>query len=192
MDRTSFEHVYLYAHAIGDLGFWRATAAMLSAPPPEVTPEQRAENAAIFKDMLNPDPATFNWDAYEGIPGFDAEADAAVEAENAARVYHGPTYDQAMEEVGVTYDDDGNEPPEVGPYLDLVHAARELMQEHITACWEQFGPAVEALVSQLPGDLAPITSPLTLETFLPWLERHEAHDNAVETLVAEVRALKPM
>jgi hypothetical protein len=187
MNRTSFEFLYLHANAIADLGFLRAMAAAASAPPPELPPEQFAANAAEADRLMNPDAATFDWSAFEGVPGFDDTAGSTGDADTAVPADRGPTFDQALDQVGSTIEGDG--PPELVPYLAQVHDARELLQARITACWEQAGPAFDALLLDLPPELAPITGPLTADTFLPWLERHEARDDGVQALVAQVRAL---
>jgi len=190
MDRASFEFLYLHAHAIADLSFLRGMSAAFDAPPPDLTPEQFAANAAEAERALNVTEAEFDWSALEGVPGFDAAADTSLDTGEAVTADIGPTFDQALEQVGATLDGDG--PPELEPYLVHLHAARELLQPRIGVCHDMAGPELDAVLLDLPPDLAPLNRALSAAEFLPWLEQYEQRHEGVSTVVAMVRALDPL
>jgi len=187
MDRSSFEFLYLHAHAIADLSFLRGMAAALASPVPDLTPEQFAANAAAAEQAMNVTEAEFDWSAFEGVPGFDAAASTGLDTGEAVTADVGPTFGEALEQAGATLDGDG--PPELEPYLVHLHAARGLLQPRIDVCHEMAGPELDAVLLDLPPDLAPLNRALSAAEFLPWLEAYEQQHDGVSTVVAMVREL---
>ena len=190
MDRASFGFLYLHAHAIADLAFLRGMSAAFDAPPPDFSPEQFAANAAAAEQALNVTEADFDWSALEGLPGFDSAADTSVDPDEADTTDIGPTFDEALEQAGATLEGDG--PPELAPYLAHLHAAGELLQPRIGVCHDLAGPELDALLLDLPPDLAPLNRALSAAEFLPWLEQYEQRHDGVSAIVAMVRALDPL
>lgn len=187
MDRSSFEFLYLHAHAIADLAFLRGMAAALDAPAPDLTPEQFAANAAAAEQAMKGAEADFDWSALEGVPGFDAAAGTDLDTGEAVTADIGPTFGEALEQAGATLDGDG--PPDLEQYLVHLHAARELLQPRIGVCHEMAGPELDAVLLDLPPDLAPLNRALSAAEFLPWLAAYEQQHDGVSTVVAMVREL---
>jgi hypothetical protein len=187
MDRSSFEFLYLHAHAIADLSFLRGMAAALASPVPDLSPEQFAANAAAAEQAMNVTEVEFDWSAFDGVPGFDATAGTGLDTGDAVTADVGPTFGEALEQAGATLDGDG--PPELAPYLVHLHAARELLQPRIGMCHDMAGPELDAVLLDLPPDLAPLNRALSAAEFLPWLEAYEQQHDGVSTVVAMVREL---
>lgn len=191
MDRTAFEHLYLHANALAELGFMRATAALVAASQAEPTPEQLAARTA-FADALsdavmNPDPDNFDWSFLDGmeIPsGLEAPA-----TESAPVADLGPSFEEAMG--SFAGDDDLAAVPELEPYLQRLYAAAPLLEMRITAHHAAADPALEAALMALDTRPAPLSGPLTAEELCVWLERYEAQDEAVRLVVQLARSADP-
>ncbi|PTT88476.1 hypothetical protein DBR42_09720, partial [Pelomonas sp. HMWF004] len=184
MDRTAFEYLYLHANALAELGFMRATVALVAAAHAEPTPEQLAARAAFAEAVMNPDPDKFDWSVFDGmeIPsGLEEPA-----AELAPVVDLGPSFEEAMESLGASYDFETV--PELEPYVQRLYAAGPLLEVRITAHHKVVEPPLDEAVMALDAEPAPLQGPLTPEQLLLWLQRYEAQDVAVRRVVQLARS----
>lgn len=191
MDRTAFEHLYLHANALAELGFMRATASLMASLETEPTPEQLAARTAfaeVLSDaVVNPDPDKFDWSFLDGI---DVPSGLEAPATEVAPVADlGPTFEDAMGSFGG--DDDLDTVPELEPYLQRLYAAAPLLEMRITAHHAAADPTLEAALMALDTRPAPLSGPLTAEDFFVWLERYEAQDEAVRLVVQLARSADP-
>ncbi|WP_457422827.1 hypothetical protein [Roseateles sp. P5_E7] len=187
MDRTAFEYLYLHANALAELGFIRASVALAAAAQAEPTPEQLAERAAFAEAVMNPDPDTFDWSALDGmeIPSGLEEA-----ADNSAPVVDlGPTFEQAMELAGATYDFETV--PDLEPYVVNLYAAGALLRERISAHHAAAEASLDAALIAIDAGPAPLQGPLTPAQLRVWLERYEGQDEAVQFVVQLARSFDP-
>jgi hypothetical protein len=191
LDRTRFEYLYLNANSIADIALLRALDKAASAAA-ERTPEQRAAVAALAHDIANPDPATFDWSALEGVYGFDGPLDAAPPAgagPGPADAVRLPSFDQM---VGVD-DEDLDAPLDIAHYLRRVDDARPALQARVDDCFARADiAAFEAVLATLPTDRAPPDSALAPEDFTGWLELYEARHGGIEAIVHGIRQLEPL
>ncbi|MEO6279940.1 hypothetical protein [Roseateles sp.] len=187
MDRTAFEYLYLHANALAELGFIRASVALAAAAQAEPTPEALAERAAFAEAIMNPDPEKFDWSAFDGmeIPSSLEEASGT----SVPVVDLGPTFEQAMELVGATYDFETF--PELEPYVVHLYAAGPLLRERISAHHAAAEPSVDAALMVIDPSPAPLQGPLTPAQLLVWLDRYEGQDEAVQLVVQRVRSFDP-
>jgi len=186
MERDAFEHLYLHAHTLAEFGFMRAMAGLASSDAPALAPEQLAANAADAQQMLNLDAASFDWSALDGVAGFGAGPTAD---ENPVAGYDGPTFTEALamdDEVG------GDAMPELSNYLERAQAARPLLAGRIAHSWATADvQALDGALAALPGELAPLTGPLSADELAPWLALYEQRHPALDTLVQQIRRLEP-
>lgn len=191
MGRTAFEHLYLHANALAELGFMRATAALVAASQAEPTPEQLAARTA-FADALsdavmNPDPDNFDWSFLDGIEIPSGLEEPATESAPVADL--GPSFEDAMGSFGS--DDDLDTVPELEPYLQRLYAAGPLLEVRITAHHAAADESLDAALMALDAGPAPLQGPLTPAQLLVWLERYEARDEAVRLVVQLARSFDP-
>jgi len=179
MDRTAFDHLYLHAHALAELAFARSLARVLDAPPPTFTDAERADLAANFDAALNATEETFNWAALDGI------GEAAPEPSNDPPAAPGPSFDEALASV---QDPDGELTPDPARYLHDVYAARPALEPRLAHLWAHADrPALAGLLAAVTSQAEPLTGRLSAEGWQAWLAAYEAHDPALEALVAAVR-----
>jgi hypothetical protein len=192
LDRTRFEHLYLNANSIAEIALLRALDKA-AAPRPEPTPEQRAASQAFAHALNNPDPATFDWSALQGVYGFDGPLDAAPAAAGTPGSAP-PSRLTGFDEVVGFDDDEGLDAPvDVGRYLQRVDAARPQLQSRIDDCFARADiAALESAIATLPGDHPPLTAALTPDAFTRWLELYESHHDGVQATVLGIRRLEPM
>jgi len=192
LDRARFEHLYLNANSIAEIAFLRALDKA-AASPPELTPEQRAAAEAFAGELNNPDPATFDWSALEGVYGFDGPLDAApvdTPPSAAALEPRRPGFDEM---IGIDDDEDPDAPIDIARYLARVEAARPSLQPRIDDCFARVDlAALEAALATLPADRPPLASALTPDAFTRWLELYESHHEGMEAAVLRIRQLEPM
>lgn len=187
MDRTAFEYLYLHANALAELGFMRATAALVAASQAEPTAEQITARTAFADALMNPDPENFDWSVFDGmdIPtGLEEAPSTSVPV-----VDLGPSFEEAMG--SFAGDDDLATVPELEPYLQRLYAAAPLLEMRITAHHAAADPALEAALMALDTRPAPLSGPLTAEELCLWLERYEAQDEAVRLVVQLARSADP-
>jgi hypothetical protein len=192
VDRARFEHLYLNANSIAEIAFLRALDKA-SSRPSEPTPEQRAAAEALAHQLNNPDPATFDWSALQGVYGFDGPLDAAPETpvESAppepVRV---PSFDEM---VGFDDDDDLDAPIDIARYLERVEQARPALQSRIEDCFARADiAALESALATLPADRPSLASRLTPGAFTRWLELYESHHDGMQAAVMGIRQLEPL
>jgi hypothetical protein len=172
VDRTRFEHLYLNANSIAEIAFLRALDKA-STRPSEATPEQRAAAEALAHQLNNPDPATFDWSALQGVYGFDGPLDAVPETpvESAQpETVRVPSFDEM---VGVDDEEDLDAPIDIARYLERVEEAR---------------PALQSRIEDRPS----LASPLTPDAFTQWLELYESHHDGMQAAVMGIRQLEPL
>lgn len=192
VDRARFEHLYLNANSIAEIAFLRALDKA-STRPSETTPEQRAAAEALAHQLNNPDPATFDWSALQGVYGFDGPLDAApetpVESAQAGTV-RVPSFDEM---VGLADDEDLDAPIDVARYLERVEEARPALQSRIEDCFARADiAALESALATLPADRPSLASPLTPDAFTQWLELYESHHDGMQAAVMGIRQLEPL
>ena len=191
VDRARFEHLYLNANSLAEIAFLRALDNV-STRPSEPTPEQRAAAQALAQQLNNPDPATFDWSALQGVYGFDGPLDAAppppVEPAppEPARL---PSFDEM---VGFD-DEDVDAPLDIARYLERVEEARPSLQPRIDDCFARADlAALEATLATLPADRPSLASRLTPDAFTRWLELYESHHDGLQAAVMGIRQLEPL
>jgi hypothetical protein len=197
MDRAAFEYLYLHANSLAELAFRRSVARVLLAPPPEFTPDQLAENAALAQKLAHPTEADFDWSALDGVEGFgvsspegDAAAAASTELPPDDAMTGLPTFSDAVDGLDVDLEDG---PPDVARYLEQVDAARAQLQPRVIDCFLRADhAAIFTALERLPLALAPITGALTPDEFTAWLELYETGHEGLQAAVMEVRRLEPM
>ena len=192
VDRTRFEHLYLNANSIAEIAFLRALDKA-SSRPSEPTPEQRAAAEALAHQLDNPDPATFDWSALQGIYGFDGPLDATpttpVEA-TPPQPARPPSFDEM---VGYDDDEDLDAPLDIARYLQRVEEARPAQQPRIADCVARADiAALEAALASLPADRPSLASPLAPDAFEQWLELYESHHDGMQAAVMGIRRLEPL
>ena len=192
VDRARFEHLYLNANSIAEIAFLRALDKAASRPS-GTTPEQRAAAEALAHQLNDPDPATFDWSALQGVYGFDGPLDAApaipVEAAppEPARL---PSFDET---VGFDDDEDLDAPIDIARYLERVEAARPALQPRIDDCFARADiAALESALATLPADRPSLASPLAPDAFTQWLELYESHHDGMQAAVMGIRQLEPL
>lgn len=192
VDRARFEHLYLNANSIAEIAFLRALDKA-SSRPSDTTPEQRAAAEALAHQLNNPDPATFDWSALQGVYGFDGPLDAApatpVEAAppEPARM---PSFDEL---VGLADDEELDAPIDIARYLARVEEARPALQSRIEDCFARADiAALESALATLPADRPSLASPLTPDAFTQWLELYESHHDGMQAAVMGIRRLEPL
>jgi hypothetical protein len=192
LDRTRFEHLYLNANSIAEIAFQRALDAA-AAPRPEPTPEQRVATEAFAQQLANPDPATFDWSALQGVYGFDGplDADPAAPADaDAPRPASLPSFEAV---VGFDDDEDLDAPIDIARYLERVDAARPALQSRIDDCFARADLAApEAALASLPADRPSLLSALAPGAFEQWLALYESHDDGMQAAVLGIRRLEPL
>jgi hypothetical protein len=184
MDRTAFEYLYLHANALAELGFMRATVALVAAAQAEPTSEQLAARAAFAEAVMNPDPDSFNWSAFDGMDvpsGLEEKT-----AESALAVDLGPSFEEAMALAGAELDFETV--PELEPYVERLYAAGPLLQTRISAHHAAAEPSLDAALAAIGAGPAPLHGPLTPSQLRTWLERYEAQDEAVRRVVQLARS----
>jgi hypothetical protein len=192
VDRTRFEHLYLNANSIAEIAFLRALDKA-STRPSEATPEQRAAAEALAHQLNNPDPATFDWSALQGVYGFDGPLDAVPETpvESAQpETVRVPSFDEM---VGVDDEEDLDAPIDIARYLERVEEARPALQSRIEDCFARADiAALESALATLPADRPSLASPLTPDAFTQWLELYESHHDGMQAAVMGIRQLEPL
>ena len=184
MDRIAFGYLYLHTNALAELGFMRATAALVASSQAAPTLEQLAARAAFSEAVMNPDPGSFNWSAFDGM-----EIPSGLEettAESAPAVELGPSFEEAMALVGAELDFE--RVPELEPYITWLYAAGPLLQKRISSHHAAAEPSLDAALAALDADPAPLHGPLTPSQLRVWLERYEAQDDAVRRVVQLARS----
>jgi hypothetical protein len=188
MDRTAFEYVYLHANTLAELAFLRALAGVAAAPPPEITPEQFAENAALADRILHLGADDIDWSALEDIEGMPAP-DAAELVTASEPVATLPGFSETLDAAGLQIDDG---PPDVAAYLGVVARAREALQARIDDGFARADIAtLDAAIALLPAELPSLAGPLAEPQFMCWLGLHEARHVGLAAVVAEIRKLEP-
>ena len=192
VDRARFEHLYLNANSIAEIAFLRALDKAASRPS-EPTPEQRAAAEALAHQLNNPDPATFDWSALQGVYGFDGPLDAspATAAEAAPpEPTRLPSFDELVD---LDDDEDLDAPIDIARYLERVEEARPALQSRIDGCFARADiAALESALATLPADRPSLASPLTPDAFTQWLELYESHHDGMQAAVMGIRQLEPL
>jgi len=193
VDRARFEHLYLNANSIAEIAFLRALDKA-AARPSEPTPEQRAAAQALAQQLNNPDPATFDWSALQGVYGFDGPP-AATPADAGHAPPTEPARPPSFDEM-VGFDDDDEDldaPIDIARYLQHVEEARPALQPRIDDCFARADiAALEAALASLPADRPSLASALTPDVFAQWLELYESHHDGMQAAVMGIRRLEPL
>jgi len=192
VDRACFEHLYLNANSIAEIAFLRVLDKA-SSRPSETTPEQRAAAEALAYQLNNPDPATFDWSALQGVYGFDGPLDAAPATPVAAAPPEPAPMPSFDEIVGLADDEELDAPIDIARYLARVEKARPALQSRIEDCFARADiAALESALATLPTDRPSLASPLTLDAFTQWLELYESHHDGMQDAVMGIRRLEPL
>ena len=193
VDRARFEHLYLNANSIAEIAFLRALDKA-STRPSQPTPAQRAAAEALAHQLNNPDPATFDWSALQGVYGFDGPLDAAPDATVGSappEPIRVPSFDEM-----VGFDDDDEDldaPIDIARYLERVEEARPALQSRIEDCFARADlAALQAALATLPADRPSLASRLTPDAFTQWLELYESHHDGMQATVMGIRRLEPL
>lgn len=195
LDRGRFERLYLNANSIAEIALMRALDKVASRPA-ERSPEQRAVADAFVHDLNNPDPATFDWSALQGVYGFDGPLDAAPQEPISATLTAPPVSPRQPgfdEMVGFDDDEDLDAPIDIARYLQRVDEARPALQSRIDECFARADvAALEAALATLPADEPALTSRPTPDAFERWLVLYEDHHEGLQAAVLGIRQLEPM